>query len=206
MPETISEGGVEISLNFDTEDLAPNLNNVKKSAAFISRWVEKRIRQRTKRGEYDEANSNLPNRYSTTPHYFDIRKPRGGYTRFRKYLSEEGVEGRSKKRYVHLDRGYAEYRSIFRGTGMQYGPVQFELTGDMLRNMNGKWSRAKGESAFEATVTFDDRVRSGQRLSPRQKAEYVNSDRRFLYLTENEAERAVTEAFNHAGLNLKLIG
>ncbi|AUO79128.1 hypothetical protein [Salinibacter phage M8CRM-1] len=202
MANKITGDGVNIDLNFEPEELAPNLNTVRSAAAKIAREIEKIIRERTKRGVYNEQNSRLPNRYSTRPHFFDIREPRGGYTNFRKWMKGQGIEGRSKMRYVKLDKGYAQYRSIFRGTGLQYGPVQFELTGDMLRNMKGKWDRENGSARVTAKIVFSDRVRAGQRYSPAQKARFVNSEREFLYLTEAEAMRATEKGFEKAGMRL----
>lgn len=190
---------VHVKYNFKPDDLVPGKRQLARAGKVIAHLMEKRIRERTKKGRFGPA-STRGSSYSTRPHFFDITKPRGARSRFARHLRAEGYRGRSNRRYVKMPLGYAQFRSIFRGEPLSISPVTLELTGHMLRSMTGVSSVRKDGQVY-ARIKFPTKSHYGG-PSAAQKAEWQNRERQFLYLTDAEADAITRKGFAATGIRL----
>ena len=199
MPSSVN---VRLETNFDAQRAVPSRRQVKIALASAAEQMEESIRTRTARGVFRRGTPPRSKRYSTRPFYFEVPRGVRGVGRIRAVNRTRGRK--PSARFIKLDRGYAEFRSLLRGEAFSTGPVTLELTGRMMRTMKGV---VKGN---RASIDFPDSRVSGQRRSPRFLAMIHNvrgtpsADgrlrREFTYITRSDAEIIVGRALRKAGL------
>lgn len=106
--------------------------------------------------------------YSTRRGWYSITRIPGHESKFR----ARSNEGQTRNNMVFLPDGYAEYRAIIRGEGINTTPVTFNLTGEFLESMRIESNVQEMES--QTRIAFTHEARSYGNLSNTQLLEILN--------------------------------
>lgn len=153
-------------------------------AGFLGSEMERRVRENIRQGK-------RTGRYSTNPAWYSLSEPPGRYRRLVQYVREHSNRFLDRNAVGFFERGYAEWRSVWRGESFNVRPVTFELTGRLMKNLKGKAGWRERSGVAVGLLTFKTEARPRSRLTnselARKLAARGGRQRSPFALTQKEA-------------------
>lgn len=160
------------NITFRSDDLGKTQKQIKKSLAMAGKLITNRMEYYAKERLVTEGAADQPP-YSTTASWYSMTQIYGQKTKFSNYAKQ--IKTKVRGPMVWLPMGYAEYRAVIKGIGLQTLPVTFNLTGEFINSMRFRSESNVKEGYSRSYLTFVHEDRKYGNITNTQLLEILNA-------------------------------